>query len=80
MLEYSAELDRTLVEVKIETGRKHQIRKHLLGAGFPIVGDRLYGSADGLDLQLASTSLSFCCPMSGEQKAYSLAGQLRIKI
>ncbi len=46
VLEYDSEQDRTRVEVKIETGRKHQIRKHLSGAGFPIVGDRLYGNAE----------------------------------
>ena len=33
----------TLVEVKIETGRTHQIRVHLSHAGFPIVGDDKYG-------------------------------------
>lgn len=34
----------SLVEVRIETGRKHQIRVHLAGLGSPVVGDRLYGS------------------------------------
>jgi len=37
--------NQTLLEVNIETGRKHQIRKHLSGLGFPVVGDRLYGSS-----------------------------------
>lgn len=32
-----------LLEVQIETGRKHQIRKHLSGVGLPIVGDEKYG-------------------------------------
>ena len=30
----------SLVEVRIETGRSHQVRLHLLAAGFPIVGER----------------------------------------
>lgn len=34
----------SLVEVKIETGRTHQIRVHLSSIGHPIVGDTLYGS------------------------------------
>ncbi len=35
----------TMVEVRIATGRTHQIRVHLSAVGFPVVGDRLYGAA-----------------------------------
>jgi 23S rRNA pseudouridine1911/1915/1917 synthase len=31
------------VRVQLETGRTHQIRVHLAHAGFPIIGDRVYG-------------------------------------
>jgi 23S rRNA pseudouridine1911/1915/1917 synthase len=37
-------LHTSLVEVRLETGRKHQIRVHLANEGHPIVGDRFYGS------------------------------------
>jgi tRNA pseudouridine32 synthase/23S rRNA pseudouridine746 synthase len=63
-LGYDAERDRSLVEVVIETGRKHQIRRHLSELGFPVVGDRLYGEGDNAeDLKLTAYSLAFCCPV-----------------
>nr|WP_239586814.1 RluA family pseudouridine synthase [Shouchella xiaoxiensis] len=33
----------SLVELSLKTGRTHQIRVHLSGAGFPLLGDELYG-------------------------------------
>jgi 23S rRNA pseudouridine1911/1915/1917 synthase len=38
---------RTIVTLFPETGRTHQLRAHLAALGAPIVGDRLYGGAEG---------------------------------
>jgi 23S rRNA pseudouridine1911/1915/1917 synthase len=43
----------SLLEVKIETGRTHQIRVHLSSIGHPVVGDTLYGAPRELRAQSA---------------------------
>jgi tRNA pseudouridine32 synthase/23S rRNA pseudouridine746 synthase len=65
---------RSLVDVRIETGRKHQIRRHLATMGYPIFGDRLYGDGakDGPDLQLTAYLLAFHCPIADESVEYRL--------
>ena len=74
LVEVSADKERSLLDIRIETGRKHQIRRHLAGLGFPVVGDRLYGAGenDGADLQLTAVLLAFRCPVSGEKVEYRL--------
>jgi tRNA pseudouridine32 synthase/23S rRNA pseudouridine746 synthase len=77
VLDCNSTLPLALLEVDIETGRKHQIRKHLAEIGCPIVGDRLYGDealdadlqnklalTQRPDLQLTAYRLNFDCPLN----------------
>ena len=63
-------LDRhALLDVRLETGRTHQIRVHLAAIGLPVVGDRVYGVPEpGLSRQfLHAWRLAFPHPLRDEQ-------------
>jgi 23S rRNA pseudouridine1911/1915/1917 synthase len=65
----------TLLDVRLETGRTHQIRAHFAAIGHPVVGDFAYGGGNsgrrlGLTRQfLHSARLMFHHPDTGEQVA-----------
>ena len=74
LLEYDEENNASLVQVEIETGRKHQIRRHLSEAGYPVFGDRLFNDGEkNKDLQLTAFMLEFLSPFDGQEKKYILA-------
>ena len=81
LLQYDEVSDTSLVQVDIETGRKHQIRIHLSEAEFAVVGDRLFGNYEGnADLQLTAVKLSFTSPVDGTEKTYILEDELQPKL
>lgn len=51
-LEFNSTLERTLVEVKLKTGLRHQIRAQMAYLGYPLVGDTFYGGPEALRLYL----------------------------
>lgn len=60
----------TLLEVKIETGRTHQIRVHMKHIGHPIIGDELYDESSPIINRQALHAFEFRCihPRTGEEK------------
>lgn len=64
----------SMLEIRLETGRKNQIRTHLAEAGHPVVGDRLYGSTVNPlgRLGLHAKVLGFAHPRTGEKRVFTV--------
>lgn len=62
----------SLIEVQLDTGRKHQIRVHMSDMGCPIVGDKKYGSKTELfgRIALHSFRFAFYHPITGERLSF----------
>jgi 23S rRNA pseudouridine1911/1915/1917 synthase len=67
----------TLLEIKLETGRTHQIRVHMAAIRHPCVGDRMYGADPALAAKLGlerqwlhAVRLGFVHPTSGEEMQF----------
>jgi 23S rRNA pseudouridine1911/1915/1917 synthase len=77
----------TLLRLRLETGRTHQIRVHMKHIGHPLLGDGMYGPDErsleqslGIDRQaLHAEQLGFAHPRSGERVRYiaPLPGDMR---
>ena len=79
----------SLLEVELETGRKHQIRVQLAKVGHPAFGDRKYGSAEGFPMGIALHAwklelahpvrdevMRFTAPLPASWKKHSVAKRL----
>lgn len=58
-MSHLAEPERTVLRVRLHTGRTHQIRCQLAAVGHPLVGDRRYGGRGTCDCSLWSYKISF---------------------
>jgi len=74
-LGYDAAANVTTVDVTMRTGRRHQIRRHFAGVGFPVMGDPRYGrgNKNREGLRLIATALRFRCPLRGDDVQVALA-------
>jgi 23S rRNA pseudouridine1911/1915/1917 synthase len=73
--------NRTMVELTLETGRRHQIRVQLADLGHPVLGDEKYGTQTGKARRLAlhSCALEMEHPVTGRRLSFSsaLPGELK---
>lgn len=66
---------RSLVRVRLETGRHHQIRVQLAHAGYPLSGDRKYNQTGEKmlgNIALCSYRIEFAHPMTGKRLMYEI--------
>jgi 23S rRNA pseudouridine1911/1915/1917 synthase len=73
--------DKSLLELTLETGRRHQIRVQLAFLGHPIIGDRKYGARTDFARRLAlhSCELRFRHPVSGAPMEFHSPLPVRLK-
>ena len=62
----------SIVQIRLETGRKHQIRVHLAERGHPVVGDKFYGTGKTKSNRLAlhGARLEFRHPVTGKRLTF----------
>ncbi len=77
VVSYDPAADTTTLDVTIETGRHHQIRRHLDAVGHPVVGDPRYGAGNKNreGMRLSAVYLAFREPFTGEEVELALPGE-----
>jgi tRNA pseudouridine32 synthase / 23S rRNA pseudouridine746 synthase len=66
--------DKTTLDIRLHTGRFHQIRRHLSNIGHHVIGDPQYGSpgSKACPMQLCAYSLQFRCPFTRKLQTFSV--------
>lgn len=74
-ISFNQETNCSLLDIRLETGRTHQIRRHCDSIGHPIMGDPKYGvgNKNRQGLQLIAYKLTFRCPIQHQQVIIQLA-------
>jgi len=74
--DYDPAANISTVAIIIQTGRKHQIRRHFAAMGFPVMGDPRYGrgNKNKSGLKLTATALEFRCSFSGQNLVFDHPG------
>lgn len=72
VLDINKKTNHSLVEVKLETGRHHQIRVQFASRGHSLCGDQRYGLVDKTQLALFAYKLSFVHPVTKEKLEFKL--------
>lgn len=73
--------ERSLLEIELLTGRKHQIRVHLAEQGHPVIGDRRYGEpvSGSRLLALQACSLTIRHPFSKKEMTFTVGQRLKMR-
>lgn len=72
VIEYSEYHDASLVDIKLETGRHHQIRVQFASRGHYLFGDQRYGKQDRTQIALFSYELEFEHPVTKEKMKFKI--------
>ncbi len=79
LAQYQPQAERSLLDIALISGRKHQIRRHFAAVGHPVMGDPRYGehNQDPAGLGLQAVALSFQLPGQSQRQQFSLPMALR---
>ena len=72
VLDKNIKENKTLVEIKLKTGRHHQIRVQFASRGYPLCGDQRYGKKDKTQIALFSSKVEFYHPITKEKMEFEL--------